>query len=424
MTRETKIGLLFGLGVIVLFAVLLSHTGTVPPPGEGVVPILADRSGSPVLDGSHYGDVTGTETGADEESAQPETRPEVSPFAPAEAFVQRENLTDGLPAPVILNSTEPSGIASADGARDGGTGYDSVSNIVGVTRVAPDLPETIEEPRPTVRPETPTASADPSAADALARAGGDRAEAIEQLAKTAPPLKVAPPKEYVVKKRDTLTTIAKKHYGSSSPRFINLLVKSNEDRVKNPDTVIEGQKLLIPDLPPEMFENAPGFDVTVASGRARGVSMEEVLSGAARKAPAVSKSSGKSSRGDASGGGGGSGFPGVKLTGDSAAELDLSSLVPVDGEGKRSGDGKNQRSAPSKSAKPSGEDGQLYRYYEVKQNDTLAEIARKHLGSADRWQEIKELNRGIDPRRMKVGEKLRLPRRSQSQGPGTKRASA
>jgi len=36
MTRETKIGLLIGLGFIVVFAVLLSHTGSELPAGDGM----------------------------------------------------------------------------------------------------------------------------------------------------------------------------------------------------------------------------------------------------------------------------------------------------------------------------------------------------------------------------------------------------
>ncbi len=44
MTRETKIGLLVGLAFIVVFAVLLSHTGTVPPPGESPVTVIAQNT--------------------------------------------------------------------------------------------------------------------------------------------------------------------------------------------------------------------------------------------------------------------------------------------------------------------------------------------------------------------------------------------
>ena len=47
MTRETKIGLLIGLGFIVVFALLLSHTGQVRPVGDNMDQVFARRGGEP-----------------------------------------------------------------------------------------------------------------------------------------------------------------------------------------------------------------------------------------------------------------------------------------------------------------------------------------------------------------------------------------
>lgn len=52
------------------------------------------------------------------------------------------------------------------------------------------------------------------------------------------------------------------------------------------------------------------------------------------------------------------------------------------------------------------------RFYTVKSGDTLAEIAQRELGSAERYREIFEANRGLlsDPDSIDVGQTLRIPR--------------
>jgi hypothetical protein len=52
-----------------------------------------------------------------------------------------------------------------------------------------------------------------------------------------------------------------------------------------------------------------------------------------------------------------------------------------------------------------------YRTYTVKKGDTLQGIAKKLLGKASRWQEIAKINNIHDPRNLKVGKKLRVPRK-------------
>lgn len=59
------------------------------------------------------------------------------------------------------------------------------------------------------------------------------------------------------------------------------------------------------------------------------------------------------------------------------------------------------------------------RTYTVKSGDTLGEIAKRELGSAQRWNEIQALNPGLNPNRMVVGAELVLP-----QGAGSRVASA
>lgn len=50
------------------------------------------------------------------------------------------------------------------------------------------------------------------------------------------------------------------------------------------------------------------------------------------------------------------------------------------------------------------------RTYTVKKGDTLQRIAVQQLGSAGRWREIADLNKIRDPKKIKVGQKLKLPK--------------
>ncbi len=49
------------------------------------------------------------------------------------------------------------------------------------------------------------------------------------------------------------------------------------------------------------------------------------------------------------------------------------------------------------------------RSYQVQEGDDLSTIARKHLGSAQRYREILQMNPGLDARRLRIGQTIRLP---------------
>jgi nucleoid-associated protein YgaU len=49
------------------------------------------------------------------------------------------------------------------------------------------------------------------------------------------------------------------------------------------------------------------------------------------------------------------------------------------------------------------------RVWVVKAGDTLSEISQEALGTSKRWQEIVDANPGLDPNRLKVGARLKLP---------------
>lgn len=56
-------------------------------------------------------------------------------------------------------------------------------------------------------------------------------------------------------------------------------------------------------------------------------------------------------------------------------------------------------------------DKEQFRIYVVKESDSLWQIAQKELGNGSRYDEIENLNPSIDPDRLEVGAKLKLPAR-------------
>ena len=375
MTRETKIGLLIGLGFIVVFAVLLSHTSAPVPiveprpmamgggPGGGLpsAAVPADNSRLPVGLSGQTPPAASWSSGSEPRPADgPQPMPAVpqersvdpldanrrdvlaeAPGAGAERGQHATNPLRGLPRPVVL-----------DGARQWADSVLSPASVQAeqpVTTLADAQTGRTENGSPArrVAPPRVVRPAEPEPADG-AGVPAAVAEASESQ-REAPAEDQA--QEYVVQKGDTIVKIVRANYGSSSPRNIDFFVASNSDRIRDKHTIIAGQKLVIPQLPPELFEPAPGFDVRGGDGDNR-TALAEQLAEASRQAPSVASS-------------------------------------PA------------QRDASRADAK--------VRLYEIKPNDTLAAIARRELGSSAYWKEIHKLNPDIDPRRMRPGTKIRLP---------------
>jgi nucleoid-associated protein YgaU len=62
---------------------------------------------------------------------------------------------------------------------------------------------------------------------------------------TAPPQKAAEPRTYKVVAGDTLSKIAKRHYGDANQW--RRIFEANRDSIENPDLILVGQVLRIPD---------------------------------------------------------------------------------------------------------------------------------------------------------------------------------
>ena len=78
--------------------------------------------------------------------------------------------------------------------------------------------------------------------------------------------------------------------------------------------------------------------------------------------------------------------------------------------------------APAATKKPAKEEP---RVYVVQEGDSFYRIAEKVLGSAQRWEELFELNRelvGGDPKKLQIGQKLVLPKPADEKKPAEKKA--
>jgi len=49
--------------------------------------------------------------------------------------------------------------------------------------------------------------------------------------------------------------------------------------------------------------------------------------------------------------------------------------------------------------------------YTIKKGDTLWSIAKKHLGDGQRWRDIVAANPGLAPAKLRVGQKITLPKK-------------
>ena len=368
MTRETKIGLLVGLGFIVVFAVLLSHTTPMPPAGDGLT-VEALR-----LQGQGPGQGAGERTVEDRLALAPgatgqmgagQTAPNGEPLATGRTgesggldggsirtvALPRVGVLEPKPVRPPLASTgqsEPSGHAM-------NTDTGAVA-VVEYPRIAPPIGEPIAEPHPTARPAGPQVSPSP-----------DHPSPPEQGA----PAPSGPPRRYVVRAGESLVKIAKARYGTAHPWVLDYLVDLNKPEIKDRNRVYQGQELVVPDLPPELFAKVPNLALAKVTSGAQPVTLEKLVGGAGeRRAPTPAKEP-------------------AQVSAESKAKK-------PDGP---AGKGEDQTKGSEKAA----------RWYEVQSGETYTSIARKELGSTGLWKEIQRLNEKADPAKLRPGDRILLP---------------
>ena len=186
MTRETKVGLLVGLGFIVCSVVLLWHEGSSPSPTQNL-PLTAVKP-----------------TSSDQRGGGSLTTPPVNGLAGGHSHSPSEASGNVPKAPGPLPGT----------LVDPG--------------LAGDLPRDVP---PGLRPPTSQPATGPSG-----------------------PAGTVPPKPYVVRRGESLWTIARIVYGKSSPDVISYIVDANKDTIKDRDSLRAGQTILIPPLPADMLK--------------------------------------------------------------------------------------------------------------------------------------------------------------------------
>jgi len=336
MTRETKIGLLVGLGFIVVFAVVLSHTGAPRPPGDGLQLVQGPDKTLDILTPDALEPIGPTPIDVPEE--------------PIENVVVSREPTG--PQPSELPSPEELGTplhVPSDTFADGDSipstkdiEGDSHAVVIRRPRIAPPM----DNPIPFERNRAPSVSPSPTPIPSAPGLEPDQ----------------PPTKWYVVRKGETLGRIAEKHYGTSKPKVVEFLVEGNKGRIKSKDVVIEGQKIVIPKLPSDMFEPAPDF-------QASNLNRNERLT---LDIPAPPK----------------------ELTGRRAPQQDEA----------------EHTTRPMSEGRSD---------YTIQPGDTLVKIAREQLGSDAHWKEIQKLNKNLDPKKLRPGMKIRIPARKPVSRPGT-----
>jgi nucleoid-associated protein YgaU len=223
MTKETKIGLLVGLGFIIVIGILLSdhiQSSTEPPRAQ------LDNAG---LTARKAVETPGAGANA-----------EVAMAAPTTPIPTNEELRK---APVVQNVIKvgpPQASAIADDTK-----------IVINRIIDPAPPLRVDEDAPLVtRLPEPVTAGDQGAQTPIVSAVRTVTDSIYGTGPAAPvtPVKVAM-KSYVAAKGDSLSKIAGKFYNDKSPSMIKLIVDANKDLKVNPHNLIAGKTYMIPANP-------------------------------------------------------------------------------------------------------------------------------------------------------------------------------
>lgn len=265
MTRETKIGLLVGLAFIILIGILLSDhlSVTAQPPQAALV-----QAGESVREGITVpgGPAQPAYTPAVPHEIHPTqripVRQELQAPRPEDTIVSivpgHQNRQD---APVSIRYYQPQDNASAH------TPYQVVTpeQVVGITPPAQprySLPEQPTTQLPVIT-ETPVVinSELPPSLQQLAQ--HDELVAVDPRGNTQPtPADRRTPvqaREYVAKPGDSLSKIAARFYGRSTPESRALLVQANPSLKDNPNLILAGRTYLIPE---QSITDAPAIQAS------------------------------------------------------------------------------------------------------------------------------------------------------------------
>lgn len=408
MGRETKIGLLVGMSFIVCFAIILSHRGLVRVDDEGGLreadTVVARSFSTTGLPPAWPAPAAGARTGA----AQQKTNAGLARHADAVKtpgqVTDRGQVFDG---PIDLSS----GRVQPSGSRPSEPPVNDPTRSVEPTRP--------EQASPV--PSTPVRVGRQASRDADTTPVGPSDGAL-------PPAILG---EYLVQPGDSLSRIARRHYGSATPSIVRAIVAANRDKLPSADQVRAGLTIVLPKVA------SAGSSVT-ASGEVSPRTERSQASGGSGFADYVIQPGDTVSRiaklhyGTAT--------PSII---EAIAQANRDLLPNVDriaaGQSIRLPDLDDARlrrpsrvtqATPTRPAARIADGrqadrggsrvvdganpvrgGKGWRWYTVKKGDVLSRVAAAQLGSAKRWPELADLNKDIfpDAGRIRDGVRIRIP---------------
>ncbi len=349
MARETKLGMLVGLGFIICFAIILENRGRRDQVSPQMPHEMLAQTGSDVTTVSPAV-VEGRVRNYTEQVRNRNQRPEAVPrreiaqlrndAAPAdietetpilptlardfgEGHLNGRRSLGGEPATRLANS----GVESVDtGLRD--RTADRATTSVGHAK-------TLAEPPPQDTRFVPARSE--AEVSLSASVSGSGQPSVANSPKQVPPKekKSLPSQMYTVQKSDSLYAIAKRFYGRPSKHVVDAIFDANRSSMSSPNDIRVGQKIALPGLQGQLKSNPTATP---------------------------------------------------KPTAKEATPKKSNALKP-----------------------PAA--GKKYRYYQIKKGDRYATIARDQLGDASRWKEIADINldKFPDASKIRYGVRIRLP---------------
>ena len=479
MGRDTKIGLLVGMGFIVCFAIILSNRGQVEPGTDrtGVDvssktqemparahPSVAERRARDIGRRTHPGQSSSrphqrTRGSAKPQTAEPAARPghaRETPLPPQadSARGQREipellGDRDGPPATAIdrftkrgrqIDATPAENIplppTDAQRKTDSSDGEDQSDD--GPIRPLPERRPGIDLSTPeAVLAAVESGRSVPRAARLPVPNTGGQAASGTQTRKVGGTQARQALGKHEVEPGDTLTRIARKHYGAAKPSVIKAIYEANTDTMTSPDRLVVGHKIVLPALKPAAdpspantspattetsetavaadsssgrepatYEIKPGDTLTRIARAQYGSASQRVINAICEANRATITDPDRI-------------VVGTRIVlptlggGDSASRdgqvLAAVTPWPVADTARR--DDAKAGSGRSRSSSRPAEPKAKWEWYRVEKGDVYSTIAAEQLGTAKRWPELADLNKDIfpDPSRIQYGVRIRIP---------------
>lgn len=352
MTKETKVGLLVGLAFIILFAIILSEKGATNNVSGTSAMTVADsgQSGGSMMARS------ATPLAGDGKLPIDTVLPSATPTRTVrgnDPIIPERPV--GMPIPKSQDDIQP-----------------LPKSVIETLNYTP-MPEREIKPDQIAKASGSNTGLPPSVADHLMSgieesgsrlvSSFDHEEAMgrdeSREQPRSKPIEVTPVKiiaNHKVKSGESLGKIAARYYGRSTPSRVNAIFDVNRDRLASIHAVRVGDVLRIPAIPDAdgiRFVEAPEFKGS-ALANARGQRDDEIR---------------------------------IPVSIDSADDANT-------------GDTKSDEPAPIE-----------FKWYEVRENDTLSRIAQEQMGSARMYLKLYDVNRDLLPNKnsIKPGMKIRIP---------------